>query len=266
MKKRMICLLLVLCTLCLLAGSVYASSDTEKAENGQGVYVHDEAGLLTQMQAERLEKLAASAATQFEVGVYVITVEDYSTIHPEGVYEATASYYRKNGLGVGKEQNGIALLLSMAERDYALFCYGDKAQYAFTDYGLEKLEKEFLDNFAQDDWNGGFEDYLQECATYLAKAEAGEPVKGSPAGLIVIFMLISLLVAGAVCGVLKSQMKTVRKQTTASGYTVGGLVLTEQRDQFTHTTQARRRIENNTSQGQSKSESGSGGTGRSGKF
>lgn len=56
MKKRRICLL-VLCTLCLLAGSVYASSDAEN-----GVYVHDEAGLLTQMQAEKLEKMAVSAA------------------------------------------------------------------------------------------------------------------------------------------------------------------------------------------------------------
>lgn len=138
----------------------------------------------------------------------MVTVEDYSTIHAEEVYEATASYYRKNGLGVGQgakrhcppaEHGGTELYSVLLWRKGGV-----------TDYGLEKPEKEFPDNFAKDDWNGGFEDYMRTCAEYLTKAEAGEPVKGSPGELIVIFMLISLLVAGAVCGVLKGQMKAVR--------------------------------------------------------
>lgn len=259
MKKRMICLLLVLCTLCLMAGSVYASSDA------RSVYVWDEAGLLTPVQAEKLERMAASAAAQFEVGVYVVTVEDYRHIQPNGAYEAAYTYYRKNGFGVGQEQNGIVLLLSMAERDYALFCCGEKGEYAFTEYGLEKLEKVFLDNFAQDDWIGGFEDYMRTCAEYLTKAETGEPVKGSPSGLIVIFMLISLLIAGIVCGMLKGQMKSVRKASGARAYTAGGLVLTEQLDQFTHRTESRRRIEK-TESSDRQPKSGGGGHGRSGKF
>lgn len=259
MKRRMLCLLLVLLSVCLLSGSVYAAS-------AEPAYVRDEAGLLNPNQIQRLEQMAASVSKQYGVGVYMVTVGDYRSLHSDGAYEAAFTYYRGSGLGEGAEKNGLLLLLSMEERDYALFCFGDKAQYAFTDYGMEKLEKVFLDNFGQDDWNGGFEDYVRECASYLAKAEAGKPVKGSPAGLIALFIILSLVIAAIVCGVLVGQMKSVRKQTTASEYTVGGLVLTEQYDLFTHRTESRRKIERAESSNSSQAKTGGGGSGRSGKF
>ena len=66
------------------------------------------------------------------------------------------------------------LLLSMADRDWAMFCYGSHCEYAFNSYGQEKLEKVFLDNFGEDDWYGGFEDYVKECRVYLEKAANGK--------------------------------------------------------------------------------------------
>lgn len=260
MKKRMVRLLFAFCIVCLLTGSFSALASAPQLS-----CVTDTAGLLEQTQVQRLEQMAQAVTEEYDVGVYIVSVEDYRQIDTAGVYEATYGVYHAYTMGQGEARNGIMLLLSQSERDYALFCYGEKAEYAFNAYGQEKLEGVFLDNFADDDWYGGFEDYICECAAYLEKAEAGKPVSKSPIKLILIFSGVSLLLAGLVCVILLGQMKTVHKKTTADVYAADGLNLTVRYDQFTHRTESRRKIERNTASGSS-SHSGGGGSGRSGKF
>lgn len=261
MKRSIISLLLALCMAVLLTGGLAAA-----AAEPQLPCVMDAAGLLNETQAQNLTQLAQTVAEQTEVGVYIVTVGDYREIDPAGVYEAAYGIYHEYTMGVGEERNGIMLLLSMAERDYALFCYGQTAEYAFDDYGLSLLEDEFLDNFAENDWNGGFEDYVRQCAAELEQAAAGKPVRKSPVTMIVIFSGISLLIAAVVCAILAGQMKSVHKKAVAGAYAVGGLDLTDQYDRFTHRTETRRKIERSSSSGGGHSESGGGGSGRSGKF
>ena len=62
-------------------------------------------------------------------------------------------------------------------------------------------------------------------------------------------------------------MKTVRAKDKADTYvSKGGLHLTQQLDQFSHTTVTRTKIQKESSGGSTHSESGGGGSGRSGKF
>lgn len=255
MKRRIVSLLLAVCMLGLLAGSAYAQSSEPRLS-----YVTDGAGLLREAQIRQLEQMAQTVANRYAVGIYIVTLEDYREFDPAGVYETTYGIYHEYSLGEGQQRNGIILLLSMAERDYALFRYGEQAAYAFNDYGMEKLEAVFLDNLGNDDWNGGFEDYVRECDRYLEKAAAGKPVRESPVTLILIFCAIALAIAAAVCTVLVGQMKSVRKSTSAASY-AENLTVTEHFDQFTHRTETRRKIERSQSSG---TESHSGG--RSGKF
>lgn len=256
MKKRIVSLPLIACILCLFVGGVRVQAATPQLPG-----VTDAAELLNESQLQRLELMAQSIARQYAVGVYIVTVEDYRQVDPSGVYEAAYGIYHAYTLGEGADRDGILLLLSMEERDYALFRYGEKAAYAFNEYGLDRLESVFLDNFGDDDWNGGFEDYLRECVEYLEMAEAGKPVSKSPVTLILISWVIALAIAAIVCAVLVGQMKTVRKQTTAASY-AGNLDLTERFDQFTHRTETRRKIERN----QNSSGGGSQSGGSSGKF
>lgn len=260
MKKRIVSLLLALCITALLAGGVLAASEPQLP------YVTDAAELLQEDDILRLSQMAQKVEEQYGVGVYMVSVEDYRALDPAGVYEATYGVYHEYTMGVGNERNGIMLLLSMNDRDYALFCYGEKAEYAFSEYGLAKLEEEFLDNFAENDWAGGFEDYIRTCASYLGQAADGKPVSQSPVKYILICVAVSLLIAGIVCAVLVGQMKTVHRKKSAEAYAAGGLELTEQYDQFTHRTETRRKIERNDTSSGSHSESGGGGSGRSGKF
>ncbi len=261
MKKRILSLLLAMCMTMLLAGGICAM-----ASEPQLPYVTDAAELLSDETELKLNEMALRVEETYDVGVYMVIVEDYRAFDPSGVYEATYGIYHEYTMGVGDRREGIMLLLSMNEQDYALFRYGEKTAYAFNDYGLAKLEEEFLDNFAENDWVGGFEDYIRACASFLGSAEAGKPVSKSPVTMILAFWGISLVIAAIVCVILLGQMKTVHKKTNAEGYVVGSVHLTDQWDQFTHRTQTRRKIERSSSSGSSHSQSGGGGSGRSGKF
>ena len=259
MKKRILCFLLALLT--LLALTVCASASEPQLYN-----ITDAAGLLTDEQNLQLEKQAAETAAKYGVGVYIVTVDDYRDIDDSGVYPATYGIYHTYTMGEGAERNGIMLLLSMADRDFGLFRYGERAEYAFTAYGLKQLEDSFLPQFGRDDWYGGFTGFLKACDLYLAQAAAGSPVRKSPLGAIGLVVLASLIIAAVVVLVLRGQMKSVRKAVAANAYLTSELKLTQNSDTFTHRTETRRKIERSSSSGSSHAESGGGGAGRSGKF
>lgn len=129
------------------------------------------------------------------------------------------------------------------------------------------VEDCFPDNFADDDWYGGFADYAKECGTYLVLAENGTPVKASPWGGVVLAVVIALMIALVICLILKGKMKSVRKKAEANAYVASaGLKLTDRQDLYTHTTETRRKIESKSSSGSDSFRGDSGGHGRSGKF
>ena len=263
MKKRICCLLLTFMLAFVFCVSVTAAEQT----GAQLRYVTDAAGLLSEGENARLEKMAESVSQKYGIGVYIVTVEDYRDFHSGGVYKATYTIYHEYTMGEGPNRDGIMLLLSMDDRDWAMFCYGSRCEYAFNSYGQQKLEKVFLDNFGENDWYGGFKDYLKECRVYLEKAAAGKPVRASLLVPILVVIGLSLLAAAVIVAVIWQKMDTVSKKATANAYVSAGLRLTEQTDRFTHKTTSSRKIERRSSSGgSSHSESGGGGSGRSGKF
>ncbi len=239
------------------------------AAESQLYYVTDAAGLLAEDEMPRLEQKAETVSRKYGVGVYIVTIEDYLDYSSDDVYTATYTIYHEHTMGEGENRDGIMLLFSMKNRDWAMFCYGEKCEYAFNEYGQEKLEEVFLDDFQDNDWYDGFEDYIEECEIYLQKAADGDPVRKSPTGMIFVVIAAALFVAFIAVGAVWSSMNSVAKGKTANAYITGELKLTEKSDTFTHRTRTRRKIESgssSSSSGGSRSHSGGGGSGRSGKF
>ena len=256
--KRKICSFLLAFLLLL------ALTPAALADGAQLSYITDDAGILTASETASLEK----AAQRYGVGIYLVTVNDACRIDSRGTYEAAYTYYHRNSLGAA-ERNGAILLLSMNDRAFAHFYYGEKSEYAFNSYAQEQIEDTFLDNFLENDWYGGFSDYLSACGEYLALAAEGHPVRRSPVSAIVISCAAGILIAFLVCSVLKRKMKSVYVQARADGYVSGKLRLARQTDRFTHRTETRRRIEPPKSSGGgggSIGHTGGGGSGRSGHF
>lgn len=276
MKRRLACILLAALLLLGLCCTAFAEAP---ATEPQLWNITDTVGLLTSDEDLTLEARAEEISAQYGVGIYLLILEDYSEYYDDP-YETAYELYHQNTLGMGEDRDGVILLMSMSDRKYATFFYGPKAEYAFDAYGQELMEEEFLDNFRDDDWYGGFSDYLEVCDEYLARAEAGDPVRGdySSAGgsdgsgigtTILVCLGISAVIAMIVCLILRGKMKSVRKGTHADAYVTGSLNLTASRDQYTHTTETRTKIEHESSDssgGGSSACSGGGGSGRSGSF
>lgn len=236
-------------------------------------YVFDLRGMLSDGEREELEDRAEDIALRRSCGIYTLFVENFTAYgYGDDPYTALYQIYHAEGLGVGEDRNGVIIMLSMKERDYAMFVYGEYAEYAFDTYGQDELEGRFLGFFGYDDWYGGITHYLDACDEFLTTADAGDPVRLSywenfweyfPAVAV-----LACLPTGSICIWLMRGMKSVRQKKEANAYlTEGGLHLTQQYDQYTHTTETRTKIQEESSSGGSTcSESGGGGSGRSGSF
>ena len=150
------------------------------------------------------------------------------------------------------------LLLSMDARDYAYIARGEFGNYAFTDYGKKKLEKNFLDDFSNDDWYSGFYDFIDDSDSYMAKAAEGSPVDvehidtgTAVAGSEGLGALASCAGSAIKCNGLKKKMKSVKTKADAAQYIapaaagvaagaaagiVGGVIMRASTDQFINTT------------------------------
>ena len=237
-------MVLVLAACLLLGGTAFADQDGTLP-----YYVSDTAGLLSEDEWQTLESAAARISEQYGCGVYLVTLADYREF---GSYRSfqdfSEAFYRNYHMGLGDEHNGILLIMSMQDRDYWVLAYGSFAHYAFTDYGKERLESRFLDNFRRDDWTGGFSDYIGGCGEFLGRAAAGDPVdvsfesrEGLPdevsLGLIIG---VPLLAGFGTCEGMRRRMKPVKLQSRADEYVVpGGINLSLKRDVFVNRTVTR---------------------------
>ena len=171
---------------------------------------------------------AAAPLVRDEMGLF--DADTYSQL------EASA----EAGLGSGSEQSGILFLLAVGSRKYVTITYGGGVT-AFTDYRIEQIEDTVVPYLSDDDWAEAASEYLSMCADTLDfYAEHGEPldVDNDTSGwpiLLLIVIGVPMIIAGIVCGVLYSQMKTARLKTEANDYIGAGLKLRVQVDNYTHT-------------------------------
>ena len=252
MKKRVLTLLTVVCLLCVLALPVAAHDE---------VFIYDDAYLLSDAAYVELEQQCVAAAEEYGCGIYVVTLEEFSSYGYDALGAAEA-IYTYIGMGIGENKNGIMLLLSMSERDFALVAYGDIANSVFTDRAQDRVIDAFLDNFANDDWEGGLRDYVEICVYGLENFDGviGEAYDGYyeggvyyPAvypdetlgerfvrvwnGLGYFGFIVSFVIAVVVCGIQVSNMKTARMAKNANNYfSLRGLDIHLREDRLTHTT------------------------------
>ena len=241
---------------------------TVNVSASDGMFLFDEANLLTSEEKQAINEHAEDISREFGCGVYIVTVWDYNT-YGSSVRTAAENFFLNNRLGLGEDASGVLLMLSMAERDYALIAHGNIGNGAFTDYGKDVLSDEFLDDFGGNDWYSGFADYVSCSGTFLDSFRQGTPVdvnqdSGSGLGFaLVMILLIPAAIAGIACGIMASSMKTARKKTHADDYRQG-LQLTGRHDRFMTRTVVRQKIESSSSGGTTVNSRGF--SGKSGKF
>ena len=259
--------LVLLCILTLMLGCLppaFAAEDDFP-------YICDTELLLTDEEWTTLERRAKVISEQFACAVYFVTVENYQDYGSGSIYEVAKNIYLEYDLGWGEEKSGVLLLLSMYDRDYTLIAYG-YGNTAFTDYGKDYLSEQFLDDFADNDWAEGCQDYLATCGEMLKMAREGNPLDiGSRVRtwhIVVASIVLGFLLALVICNAWsrKCKKKTALNMEAGNYLAPGGMDITLRDDQYSHTTQTRTKIERSSGSSGGTTIDSQGFSGKSGKF
>ncbi len=208
MKKRIRCLLLVLMFCLVLCVGAAAAEQT----GAQLSYVTDAAGLLSENENMLLEKMAESVSQKYGVGVYIVTVEDYRDFHSEGVYKATYTIYHECTMGEGPNRDGIMLLLSMTDRNWAMFCYGSRCEYAFNSYG-QRNWKRYSSTISVRTTGTAALRITSRNAVSIWKRLPQESLSGRACSIPLLIVIgLSLLAAAAIVAVIWQKMDNVSKK------------------------------------------------------
>lgn len=223
----------------------------------------DEACLLTEEESSVLLDKLEDISQRYKNEVGIVTV---NSLEGKTVEAYADDYYDYNGYGYGENDDGLLLLISMGEREWAISTYGYSHTTAFTDAGLEYIRGEFQSKLSRGEYAKAFTCFADQCDDFLRQAATGEPYdvgnmpkeKVSPFWLytdLVVAFLISFRIVKTKSGNLKS----VKKQESAKAYErSGSLSLQRSTDSFVNRIVTQRTIKDKKSS--SSASSGSGGS------
>lgn len=221
------------------------------------IYVIDNAGLLTAEEQAALNEQAARISDEYACSVSILTVDYLDGKSPEAYAD---DYYDQNGLGYNGTEDGILLLVAMADRDYYITSAG-QAQSAIMGERLYTLEDAFLSDLSQGDYYEAFSNFLSQCNYQLAHKddpmdEGGDgfrddtpnPTRTVTGGILAA--ITGFLGSLIPTGVMKSKNNNVAQKQTAANYArPGSLQLSVQNDRYLRTDTSRVRIQTDSGRG-----------------
>ena len=155
--------------------------ETVARTDGGKPTLYDSEHLLTDSEAEALSKHLKEIGSRYRCDVIIATV---SSLGRKTATEYADDFFDYNGYGYGAvpdangmtvNGDGILLLLSMEDRDFAISTSGYGIT-AFTDYGIQMyLESQFLPYLKTNNYNDGFRAFADGCEFLLKTAREGEP-------------------------------------------------------------------------------------------
>lgn len=247
-----------------LSITVFASSSSKN--------LIDEADILTEFDEEWLIDHIEEVSEKYNFDVVILTLND---LGGKTATEFADDYYDYNGY----RDDGILLLISMAERDWAVSTKGYGIT-AFTDAGIDHIMENILPDLSEGNYYHAFSCFVDHCDDYVKSANNGTiyDVENLPKGdfpffqNVIIALVVGFIIAFIATAVMKGQLKSVRAVYNAASYIKSGsFSITESRDLFLYSTIAKtpRQQSNSSGKGGSSrhfSSSGSSHGGRSGKF
>lgn len=213
-----------------------SSANVEAAEDTHPVRLVDEAGLLEDSESSELETKLDQISEEYDCDVAIITEE---TIGGENEVAYADDFFDYNDYGMGEDKSGILFLITMSERKWCFSTHG-AAIDIFTDKGQEYITDQVRPLLTDGEYYEAFDTFSDLCEQFIVQAEDGEPYdednmpEESPS---VIWIFISLgagfVIALIITGVMRGQMKTVRRKPDAADYMrKGSLYITRSNDLF----------------------------------
>ncbi len=156
MKRFTLC---ILALLILLAGVFSVSATTDLKEN-----VYDNEGLLSVSEFFELSEKLDTISKTYRCDVVIVTTDD---LEGKTATEYADDFYDYNGFGYGDSRDGILLLVSLAERQWATSTCGE-AINIFTDSDLYEIENEVVPYLSDYDFYTAFDTFADQCEIRLS--------------------------------------------------------------------------------------------------
>lgn len=222
MKKIKKIFLSVIACLCLAAPISVSAENMLNDDNFSRVV--DDANLLSSSDEENISQRIENLTEKYDFDIVIVTV---NSLYGKTPMEYADDFFDYNGYGVGSDNDGILLLVSMEDRDWWISTsgYGIKA---FTDYGIEFIGDKIVPDLSKQKYYSSFSLFLDLTEDFLAEAEKGTPYDiGHKYKTVMNYIIavgtglvIGLVIAIIVVLIMKSKMKSVVFQYNANNYAV----------------------------------------------
>lgn len=282
MKKKLAWFLLIWLLVPALAfpasaAQIIFETDSIPAER-QKERLTDSAGLLSSVENEELLGKLDEISVRQACDVVIVTTNGLGGKTPT---EFADDFFDYNGFGIGPDADGILLMISMEDRDWAISTHGFGIT-AFTDAGQAYIMEQVLPSLGEGDFFKAFSKFSDLTDRFLEQAKNDAPYVAetlpkpeiSPkerAVRILISAAISVLLALIPLALLASAHKSIRSQTHADTYVRDeSFQVTGGNDLFMYSRESRTKRETSSSSGGTSgthtSSSGRTHGGSSGKF
>lgn len=271
MTKKLAWLLLIWLLLPALAFPTSAAQIIFEAESipaeRQKERLTDGAGLLSSAENEELLGKLDEISVRQACDVVIVTTNRLGGKTPT---EFADDFFDYNGFGIGPNADGILLMISMEDRDWAISTHGFGIT-AFSDAGQAYIMKQILPSLGEGDFFAAFSEFSTLADQFLEQAKNDAPYveetlpkpEISPkeyAVRLLVSAVLSVLLSLIPLAFLTSSHKSIRSQTHAGTYIRdGSFQVTEGNDLFMYSRESRTRHETSSS---SSYRSSSGGTSR----
>ncbi len=230
------------------------------------ILIRDNGNVLPDSRETALSEKLAKVSQDRACDLVVVTVQ---SLAGRDVQRYAHELYDQNGYGQGSTRDGILLLVSVRDREYA-FSFNGFANEKLSNAAMDLLEKDVRKCLSDDDYAGAFDKFADDCDYLLGLARDGKNYNPFPWIIIPISLILGFVIAFVSVSSMKRKLNSVRLAGNAANYVrPGSLHLRDCRDLYLYSTVTRvPKPRDNGSSGRSSGGSRSGGSrgGRSGRF
>lgn len=214
----LLCLILAILPLQLIAFGEEVSTIPEEHQLERLV---DDADLLSDQEEEKILAKLNEISERQQCDVAVVTVDG---LMGKSARAFADDFYDYNGYGMGTEDDGMLLLVSMEDRDWYITTHAFGVT-VLTDAGIDYISEKFLPDLSDGNYADAFMTYAELCDQFITQAKSGNPydVRNMPKEKmgpewILICLGIGLVLALIVTGIMRLQLRSVRRQAAAASY------------------------------------------------
>ncbi len=272
MKKR-IFLLIVILVIVSIVPVISFADDGDTPKERLSFRLVDDAGLLTSEEGNKLLVKLDEISERQRLDVAIVTKDSLGGLSPAQLAD---DIFDDFGYGIGTGFDGILLLVSMEEKNWAISTHG-YGKIVFTEAGQKFIVDSFIKDLGKGNYVKAFNRYAELCDDFITQARADKPYdsKNLPKKSLSSMWILFSLAGGAIIalistGMMKSSLKTVSMQAAADSYVVqNSMNITNNQDLFLYNTvdrTAKPKKEESSGSSTRTSSSGREHGGSSGKF